>query len=1248
VTRARVGAATRARVGAATRARVSAAQLPLFAGWSAAAARADVGAAAAPLTQPAVDPDEAAARAALENRGELVLRAGAGTGKTHTLVAAVVHLVGTRRIAPARVLMLTFSEKAAAEMRARVRHSFEERGWRAEAAALGTAPIATFHGFAAGLLRRHAAAARLDPGFRLLDEDEAAALVRARAEGAVLAALDADRPQIRELVRELDYSRGVDSLSRGLVEHVVAVAERLREEGRTAAVPTDDLAAARQAFAAARLEYAVAVQELLTALGGARRDALEARGPELERTLHALDPAADPLAQPLLAAIQRQTKGNLGNVEGRRAAQLALRAAEDGLREAHVAFRAGPLEAAFLGLVEAVLADYGRSKAALGALDFADLIAEARALLERDEAVRGVEQARHDAVLIDELQDTNEQQDELARLVRAPGAPLLAVGDPKQSIYEFRGADVAVFERVEARVRAAGGQALALVASRRARAPLLELINRLFARAMRGGGRAFEIGFDPARDALRAHRGGEGVGVEILGAVGGAPEAGDAVADEAGDAEPGLVARHIRDLVVGRRQVVYGEGERPRPARWGDIALLLRRFTHLDAFLAELRRAGVPHYVVNGRGFYEAQEVRDLVHALTLLDDPGDDLALLGVLRSPLVALSDASLLQLGTPLRLRPLLVPGFAPPADVPAGEAARLTAFLALYRRLVAQADRLGAGGVLRALVDATDLTAVLATTFYGEQKVANLEQLLDLAARHDEDGRGDRRAFVRRLRAHTARERSLAPPAQILGEKEDVVRVMTVHQSKGLEFPVVFVPECGAAERDEGGPLVYDREAGLGMKLRLGDERLASPRARAGEELRAARARAESTRLFYVAATRARDLLVLSGTPRRGAGACWRQHLDALLAEDPEARALVREVLLEAHSSAPARSALVALPPAATESGPAPAPAPGPTSMDDVATDAEIRQVARTGLPAATPASLLVAPATELQDFAACPRRYHLKHEVGLDEHPVLLEVAAPDDDDQLATTLVTPEPEEALPAGGRLSAAERGTLAHRLLERVDLAAWRTRKIAALDELLAAEGRDPHDPEVAEVRQRVAAFLDGPYGLHLATRPADSLLREVPFALAVDGAGGLRLLVKGQIDLVVFDGPTALTVLDYKFVREASGTDYRFQLLTYAAAARALWGRKPRVGVVHLRERVPVPQLVDVRDDELDACLARVGELGDELARAQKGAAFAGRELATCRALRCGYLHRCHGPGAVGAPGLVPLTGRAPAR
>jgi len=428
---------------------------------------------------------------------------------------------------------------------------------------------------------------------------------------------------------------------------------------------------------------------------------------------------------------------------------------------------------------------------------------------------------------------------------------------------------------------------------------------------------------------------------------------------------------------------------------------------------------------------------------------------------------------------------------------------------------------------------------------------------------------------------------------------VVRIMTVHQSKGLEFPVVVVPECGAPERDVAAAVVYDREAGLGFRLRVGSQRLPSPRALRAEEVRRRRSRAESLRLFYVAATRARDLLILSGEPGKG----WRAEVDALLASDADASTLVRTVPATATATATAT-------PTATATATV-------TATDTVTATVSVPLPRLRPTP--PPARLIVAPVTELADFALCPRRYHLRHEVGLSEFPTFLE--RPVDG---AVEIIGPDEELVLDAPS-LDAAERGTLAHRLLERADFAATDP---GALLVLAAELGHDPDAPEVVWICRQVAAFLAGPFGRSLAARAPGALSRELPFAFAIGQEGRTRLLVKGQMDLVVRDAEE-LTILDYKLVRGVPADAYREQLLTYAAAARALWQpARLRVGIVLLAEASPAPRLVDVVDADLDEAIARLAQTATALARARQKRSFDGRPLATCRALGCGYRVRCH--------------------
>ncbi len=1261
--------------------------------------------------------------------GDLVLAAGAGTGKTHTLVDVFVHLVAGAsslgaRVPSSRILALTFGEKAAAELRERVRSRFEALAvdpasdpgllaehaarelapltaaeWRAAAAVVAAAPIATFHSFAQAVLRRHAAGTGLDPAFTMLDETQAPALRRAAAEGAVLAVLD--EPDVQALVRELDFSRGEDSRGSGLVEHMVAVTVRLDEEG-TSAVDLvgrcDDANAATITHAAAVARWRGAYDGLIAALvgDGRKRPAGKAaeklvwarsRHAAVHAALDVLHPALDPALEPTLAEARDElATGNYGVSEAK-IGRDELKAAIGELAEAHASFRAAGLAATFVRVLGAAEVAYAKEKARLSALDFADLLRRARDLLRESAPARAETQARFDAVLVDEFQDTNPLQKQLLDLCRAAGVPRLVVGDPKQSIYEFRGADVTVFGNVERETAAQGGQVLALTESRRGRAPLVAFVNQLFARALRqsAAGHDFEIVFDQARDALAPVRtcaaadGAIGASVaNVAGAIGASVSAADGapavlVLDAERDDEPGAVAALVRRFVVDRMPIWRPDPddpsapERPQPARWRDVAVLLRRFTRLDEYLRELRRAGVPHYVVGGRGFYEQQEVRDLCHALTLLDQPKDALALLGVLRSPLVGVSDRTLLVLAESmpvrangrsgrLELEPLLRAEFEPPADVPTDEAARLTEYLALHRRLRRHADRLGVAGLLRALIGACDLPAVLAATPYGEQQIANLEQLVAQAAAHD-DLSLPRAAFVRALQAQIDRERSLAAPAQVLGERDDVVRVMTVHQAKGLEFPIVFVPEAGVADRDQWPQVAYDRTAGLGVRLRNADGTLVSSRrAREALELRKARSRAESLRLFYVACTRARDHLIIAGCPTPRSKDTWRHHVDEWRQHDPDAAALACVV-----TEAPAPSAPLTASPAEREPAMAAGVALPAAALAADGAEAAAERLAERFAPPRTPARALVAPVTELSDFDDCARRYRLRHEVGLAEHrrlPVVQPAAAKRAKWGASTggastaAAVVASIDDLDP--GALDPLERGTLAHRLLERVDFADFAARGAAALDDVLAHEGHAaPLADDAREVRDAVRRLLEAPLGRALAARAPATFAREESFVFTPRAHGAAtRLLLKGQIDLVLYDDDV-VTVLDYKLSRSTDGRDYHFQLGAYAAAARALYGRRVRAGLVHLRDRAPEPHLHDFGDAELDAIEARLADIAVQLAEARRLSSFPGRERPDCVALACGYIGRCHAAGANSPPPrkpppTTPPGGSAPRR
>ena len=390
-------------------------------------------------------------------------------------------------------------------------------------------------------------------------------------------------------------------------------------------------------------------------------------------------------------------------------------------------------------------------------------------------------------------------------------------------------------------------------------------------------------------------------------------------------------------------------------------------------------------------------------------------------------------------------------------------------------------------MRALIDGADLAAVVATMREGEQRVANLERLVERAHAFENEG-GDLRGFVGRLRQIAAPgmlgAEAHAAQAQVVDERDDVVRVMTVHQAKGLEFPVVFVPACGGKEPVEYGVIRYD--AGEGLGLRVHDERapaawLHTAASRRVHEARLQRRRAESLRLFYVAATRAKDLVVFSGELVRGAGDSWRAQLDAITD-----RTLLPHIDGDAAGRATARRkdgvqfSLFA----------------------DGGAERALAQVA--SRPPPRPLELTAA-VTQLADFELCPRRYLHFHALGLAEHPAAARAASV---------------EVALDTGVRAArsapARHAGPPAARTLplRRAD----RSRRVVARRRLRSRTSRRCRRCESTCVVFSTASSR-ATFG-RTGGAGASS-----PFLLAVPLEGGGRLFVRGQIDLLILDAARA---------------------------------------------------------------------------------------------------------------------------
>jgi ATP-dependent helicase/nuclease subunit A len=1166
-----------------------------------------------------VEPTWAGAALALfELRGPTAVSAGAGSGKTTALVELCVRLLSGEATGtphdPGEVAAITFTEKAAAELVERLRGAVAKRtaqaasgpeaaAWTERLRGLDRMAVGTIHNFCGRLLRERALEAGLDPEFTVLDESIAPPLLAEAARSAVVAALDAGRPEARTLCAGFT----ADDLS-ALVAALVA--ERsvrgLRGEQPVAEGPIAAAGAARVALLEATTAFLAARGEARTATAAAAVErvarAFEKVGEEDRRG--ALTPAVVERLVALGEAAHPAPRGK--QMERLQAAGSAMKAAAKVLPglAAEAWGRAQREELARLTLDAE--RRYSAACQARRGLDFDGLLTVTRDLLAGNPAMLGELRGRLRALLVDEYQDVNGVQAAIFELLTAPrdglppGPIEVAVGDLKQSIYGFRGADVGVFAGLVERLGAAGGRVLQLTDNHRSAPAVVALVNEVSHHALQPpegkAPRPFEIAFTPADRLVARRPSALAPAAELLDDGGGGTSA------ERREREAEALATRILALVSGRagvpvreRMVRDGElREQPRRPRFGDVAILFRRTTALGVYERALRASGIPVRLARG-AFHQSPEVRDLGELLASLADPGDELAWAALLRSPLCAVTDSTLLVLAGHGLAKLHVAPG-AELAGLPMSEAERLRLgrFLAVWRALRPLRDRLAPELLLRRAVETLDLDVALAAGPDGERRRRNLEKALSLARAFGEQG-GTAVELAARLRWLAARP-PREPEADL--DEADAVTLLSIHQAKGLEWPIVILPDLGAPARSDVGRARLDSRGALCADWFDAGQAdfVRTPSLEAAREDARRAADAESRRLLYVALTRARDLLLLSGEgkPKKdGARSfpAWRGLLEEAVGGDPSLvlRVPVDEVATVAH-------------------GPPIEAPPDAGSALQVA-------VAPPSLAPPVPSSPVRLAVTQLAEFARCARRHHLTRVMGLVE-PAGLHGGATDDDPARATA--------------------RGTLAHAMLAELDLAAPPLERRAQLAAVAARRGYDPEGEGVVRIRDELIRFLASPPGLALAEAArAGRLRREVPFLMRLDGAGEASppaCYLDGAIDALVAPPPGGrLLVIDFKYAlpRAEAAERYRLQLAAYALAASRAHGGAPVEARLQFLRGDFASLDVTPTAEELSA-LARAAPAlawGVATGAGDQPPSALGRDQARCRGEECGFVERC---------------------
>ncbi|MGH9346209.1 MAG: UvrD-helicase domain-containing protein [Vicinamibacterales bacterium] len=1122
----------------------------------------------------------------------LVVEAAAGTGKTTELVSRILEVLGRGKARVDEIVAVTFTEKAAGELKLRLRQQLEDaRRAAADAATaarlghavqnLEEARVGTIHGFCADLLRERPVEARVDPLFRVLSDGQAERLFN-QAFGAWFEERLESPPEgvRRSLRRPSRLSRPGEVDDDGPVE-------RLRRAGLDLTEWRDFPAGwTREPFDRAAAMAALA--DLVRALAGVSRnpsyagDNLFVDTEPVRRLARDLAGTVDPdQLESLFVELRRNRdfkrmrKGS-GPAYGKGVTRQQVLDARSALAQALDDFQLradADLAARLHDELAGCVARYEALKAREGALDFLDLLLRARDLLRDNGAVRRHFQQRFTRIFVDEFQDTDPLQAELLLLLAAdspadtrwqhvtPAAgKLFVVGDPKQSIYRFRRADVDIYRRVCDRLEACGARRIELTTSYRAVPNIQRAVNAAFGPVMDGDRHALQAAYVPLAPARADYP----AQPSVVALPVPKPYAQRYVAARAiEESLPDAIGAYVEWLVTESGWTVTERREPSRrvPIEARHVCILFRRFVSYGQditrpYVEALEARGVRHLLVGGRAFHDRDEIETLRAALMAIEWPDDQLSVFATLRGSLVGLGDEELLEYHEragrfhPFRIAPELPSHLDGVAEA-----------LALLRELHVRRNRRPVADTIWTLLDRTRAHVGFVLRPAGEQALANVLHVAELARQYERDGGMSFRGFVDTLQQAAAAGQAAEAP--ILEEGSDGVRLMTVHKAKGLEFPVVILADITARLTPYEAGRHIDPDRGL-CALRIGGW---SPIDLVRQQsLELVREQKEGERIAYVAATRARDLLVVPAVGDGPYEGGWTAPLNAAIYPHESARR-------EQHAAAgcprfTSRDSVVWRPDGdpATKLTVCPGEHLFGASHRVVwwAPDALSLEVqAPFGL---RRDDLIVkdVPPAVLRHHLETYRAWRAERTAVLDaaRAPSLTVVTATE-----AALAGTAEPTaadidvaiEAVDGAATRSGGRRfGTLVHALLADVPLA---DASAAIIARLADAHGRvlGAAEAEVTAARDAVTRVLAHPI-LRAAARAeaAACCHRETPVTLRLDGA-----LVEGHVDLV-FDDGEAFVIVDFKTDHELDGAvdRYRRQVQMYAAAIRMATGRRAR--------------------------------------------------------------------------------------
>lgn len=1075
----------------------------------------------------------------------VAVSAGAGSGKTRVLVERYLYILKQEQnkqvpVNAGEILAITFTRKAAAEMKERVRRSMEQLSrqddgsryfWQKQLKELEKAQITTIHSLCSRILKENPVEAGLDPAFKVVEEFEGQSFLEKCLKGYFRSALKKEDVALQLLIKNY----GVHKTLRQLYSLLPQLSEIIAA-GDLQKPYIDSL----QQAESGRGILCSLLDELVARRGeikkGKKVEQLQLLAENLQEIKDGISntPADYTMYNRYVSCLRKDSvlKELIASVQEQQQKLLLADADRQAL----------PVADAWQQVIVSAAEYIMQKKIAGDFLTFDDLEDLALQLLRDNEHLCRKYQNKYRYIMVDEFQDTNEKQKQLVYLLcggdasRLQGEKLFIVGDAKQSIYRFRGADVSVFAGVRRDIVQSGGSEITLADNFRTVDVILEVCNEVFAELL-GTDKNNDIYFE----ALAAHN--SGLQKPVFMQLG-------------YDDQSKACAREAEAAAVAQKMLAL----HARGTAFKNMAVLLSTMTKCELFTSVFDRYHLPYQVIDGRGFYGRQEVLDILNLCAALHNKNCSLELAGVLRSPYFGIDDETLtvLFIADPgLSLWDKLQGGVYNGVKTSQQQLLRRAAvLLADLRR---QASLLSLNELWSSIWQKLHIDAVLTLQENGAGKLANVSKLRSLATEFAAAKQGTLASWLEYTQSIIelgGRETA----ANI--DAEDAVTIMTIHKSKGLEFDTVFLPLLDARLQSDTDEIKFDKSIGLGIKVLLPDGTTAdSSVLKEIKELDKNLQAAERYRQLYVAMTRAKSRLILSGIynkEKKSSSVNWFTSLQKLLAE----RDLVQEELLDVQEISDAQDI------AASE------PAAG------IVFDEGFLEP----LPDFAKCGSRVFSASSLQTYLYCQRQYFYKYVARL------------------------PQLEEASWGGTGLPAKVRGLIIHKALEKYNGDADVAWQAAVMQE---AGG------DFALAREAQRMFSDYLGSDLFASIPARHQ-RELPFTCQ---SGGYT--VQGIIDCLYEDEDGSLTIVDYKTGRppvdKGAQPGYMLQLALYKQAAQKLLRKKVCCSQLHFLQDLSCVTLEDGQEDHLQ----QAQELFAEISAKEQEADFA-CNLASCADCPYNYL------------------------